>query len=140
MVGRNRYFFRSAMPPVPLGGGLEAWRGFYSSVRPSFKQLMVNVNVCTTAFYQEGNLAEAMVAFQQASFGANMATFVRGVRVSADHLGYRKTVKKLAKVTPRQHKFNCEELGGQVTVEQYFQRSTSRLYIDIRIDRSMLIL
>lgn len=94
MVGRNRYFFRSAMPPVPLGGGLEAWRGFYSSVRPSFKQLMVNVNVCTTAFYQEGNLAEAMVAFQQASFGANMATFVRGVRVSADHLGYREDGKE----------------------------------------------
>lgn len=44
MVGRNRYFFAGAEPPVPLGGGLEAWKGFYSSVRPAHNQLMVNVN------------------------------------------------------------------------------------------------
>ena len=64
MVGRNKFFHPSpAVPPVPLGGGLEAWRGFYSSVRPAWKQLMVNVNVCTTAFYTPGNLAEKMVEF-----------------------------------------------------------------------------
>ncbi len=44
LVGRNRFFFAAAAPPVPLGGGLQAWRGFYSSVRPSHSQLMVNVN------------------------------------------------------------------------------------------------
>jgi len=123
MVGRNRYFFPSAAPVVPLGGGLEAWRGFYSSVRPSFKQLMVNINVCTTAFYTEGNLAEAMVAFAKASFGARMSAFVKGVRVRTNHLNYRKTVKALSKLTPRQHTFDCAELGGRVTVEEYFKRS-----------------
>lgn len=44
MVGRNRYFFAGAEPPVPLGGGLEAWKGFYSSVRPAHNQLLVNAN------------------------------------------------------------------------------------------------
>lgn len=44
MVGRNRFFFPSSENPVPLGGGLEAQRGFYSSVRPAHRQLMVNVN------------------------------------------------------------------------------------------------
>jgi eukaryotic translation initiation factor 2C len=44
LVGRNRFFFKSAMQPVSLGGGLEAWKGFYSSVRPTHYQLMVNVN------------------------------------------------------------------------------------------------
>jgi eukaryotic translation initiation factor 2C len=44
LVGRNRFFFRSAMQPFSLGGGLEAWKGFYSSVRPTHNQLMVNVN------------------------------------------------------------------------------------------------
>jgi len=44
MVGRNRFFFPSLDRPVSLGGGLEAFRGFYSSVRPSYNQLMVNVN------------------------------------------------------------------------------------------------
>lgn len=45
LVGRNRFFFRdTVLAPVPLGGGLEAWKGFYSSVRPAHNQLMVNVN------------------------------------------------------------------------------------------------
>lgn len=44
MLGRNRFFFRSALAPFDLGGGLEAWKGFYSSVRPAHNQLMVNVN------------------------------------------------------------------------------------------------
>jgi len=44
LVGRNRFFFPSAMQPADLGGGLVAWRGFYSSARPAHNQLMVNVN------------------------------------------------------------------------------------------------
>jgi hypothetical protein len=123
MVGRNRFFFPSAATPVPLGGGLEAWKGFYSSVRPAFKQLMVNVNVCTTAFYTPSNLADAMIAFRSASFGARVNAFVKGVRVRTTHLGYKKGVKRLANVTPRQYKFDCSEFGGEITVEQYFKRS-----------------
>ena len=44
LVGRNRFFFRSPGESISLGGGLEAWKGFYSSVRPAHNQLMVNVN------------------------------------------------------------------------------------------------
>lgn len=45
MVGRNKFFFpNSNAAPVALGGSVEAMRGFYSSVRPSYNQLMVNVN------------------------------------------------------------------------------------------------
>lgn len=32
-VGQNRYFFPSH-ERMDLGGGLEAWRGYFSSVRP----------------------------------------------------------------------------------------------------------
>jgi eukaryotic translation initiation factor 2C len=122
MVGRNRFFFPTAAPPVSLGGGLEAWKGFYSSVRTTHKQLMVNVNVCTTAFYTPGNLADAMMAFRNASFGARPAAFVKGVRVKTRHLGYKKTVKTLAKQNAREYKFDSE--FGRVTVEQYFKKST----------------
>ena len=123
MVGRNRFFFRSGgVRPVSLGGGLEAWKGFYSSVRPAWKQLMVNVNACTTAFYQPQNLAMAMMQFRDHSFGAQQATFVKGVRVKTTHLGYKKTVKKLHRANARQHKFDSGDFGV-VTVEQYFKRS-----------------
>ena len=107
---------------MSLGGGLEAWKGFYSSVRPAWKQLMVNVNACTTAFYQPQNLAMAMMQFRDHSFGAQQATFVKGVRVKTTHLGYKKTVKKLHRANARQHKFDSGDFGV-VTVEQYFKRS-----------------
>lgn len=110
------------MSPVSLGGGIEAWKGFYSSVRPAWKQLMVNVNVCTTAFYTPGNLAQAMETFQRSSFGARPATFVRGVRVKTQHLGYKMTVKKLADFTAKQHKYDSAEYG-RVSVEDYFKNS-----------------
>ncbi|KAF5384150.1 hypothetical protein D9615_003264 [Tricholomella constricta] len=122
MVGRNRYFFPSASAPSRLGGGLEAWKGFYSSVRPSHHQLMVNVNVCTTAFYVPGNLARAMTEFRDSSFGARMNVFVKGVRVKTTHLGYRKTVKALTNVNARQYSFDAADLGGKVSVETYFKR------------------
>ena len=123
MVGRNKFFHPSpTAPPVPLGGGLEAWRGFYSSVRPAWKQLMVNVNVCTTAFYTPGNLADRLIEFMSASHGARPAAFVKGVRIRTVHLGYRKTVKTAAKVNARQYKFTAEGMG-EVTVEQYFAKS-----------------
>ena len=44
MVGRNKFFMPGSGPSMPLGGGLEAVRGFYSSVRTAHNQLMVNVN------------------------------------------------------------------------------------------------
>ncbi|KAI5116017.1 hypothetical protein M0805_004388 [Coniferiporia weirii] len=119
MVGRNRFFFPNET--FNLGGGLEAWRGFYSSVRPAYKQLMVNVNVATTAFYSEGNLANAMMEFRNASFGARVDQFVRGIRVMTTHLKHRKTVKKVSKFTARSHKFAWDEAGRQVSVEEYFQ-------------------
>lgn len=123
-MGRNRFFFPDkSVPALSLGGGLEAWKGFYSSVRPAFKQLMVNVNVCTTAFYAPGNLADAMVAFRNASFGAKVNAFVKGLRVQATHLNYRKTIKTMSKDTARTYSFECAELGGKVTVEEYFKRS-----------------
>ncbi|KAG6907598.1 hypothetical protein DXG01_008216 [Tephrocybe rancida] len=120
MVGRNRFFFPSDSAPTSLGGGLEAWKGFYSSVRPSHNQLMVNVNVCTTAFYTPGNLARAMMDFQNFSFGARANAFARGVRIKTTHLGYKKTVKSLASFNSRQHSFDSE--FGKVTVEMYFKR------------------
>ncbi|KAJ7052794.1 argonaute-like protein [Mycena amicta] len=122
-IGRNRFFFPADDQPVSLGGGLEAFRGFYSSVRPAHNQLMVNLNVCTTAFYKAGNLARAMTEFRDSSFGARPAAFVKGVRVKTAHLGYKKTVKKISEKTAKTHIFACAELNNErVSVEQYFKR------------------
>lgn len=121
MVGRNRFFFPHEN--FNLGGGLEAWKGFYSSVRPAYKQLMVNVNVATTAFYSEGNLANAMIEFRNATYGGRIDQFVRGVRVQTTHLGHKKSVKRASTLTARTYKFKWDEAGGQqISVEEYFQK------------------
>ncbi|PFH51130.1 hypothetical protein AMATHDRAFT_75110 [Amanita thiersii Skay4041] len=123
MVGRNKFFFPASSDAWDLGGGLQAFRGYYSSVRPAHNQLMVNVNVCTTAFYKPGNLAKAIEEFTSASFGAQAKGFVRGLRVKATHLGYRKTVKTLSDRNAKQYTFACSDFeNAVVSVEEYFKR------------------
>jgi len=41
--GGNRHFFPTSLRKENLGPGLDAVQGFYTSVRPAFKQLLVNV-------------------------------------------------------------------------------------------------
>ncbi|KAG5643974.1 hypothetical protein DXG03_009263, partial [Asterophora parasitica] len=121
-VGKNRYFFPTSAHKVSLGPGVEAWQGFFTSVRPTFKELMVNVNVCMTAFVEPGNLADALLNFSRNSRGA-MPTLPKGmarVKVRMQHLGYTKPIKKVGTTSARNTKFDCAELGGTVSVEQYF--------------------
>lgn len=83
--------------------------------------------VCTTAFYQADNLANALQVFMANSFDARPTAFVKGVRVKTLHLGYRKTVKSVTNLTPRQHKFTTEDMG-EVDVATYFRRSLWLLF------------
>ncbi|KZT01938.1 argonaute-like protein [Laetiporus sulphureus 93-53] len=123
-VGKNRYFFRASSERQALSLGVEAWRGFFISVRPMYKQLMVNVNVCMTAFYTPGNLAVAMEEFQRNTGGGMPRAFAEKLRVATTHLGYarKKAILRITNQTPKQARFDCQELGGMVTVEEYFKR------------------
>jgi eukaryotic translation initiation factor 2C len=127
-VGRNKWFFPSSSQPADLRGGLIAYRGFYSSVRPSFQQLMVNVNVATTAFYQTGNLVNLFHLFGPAG-GHQLGGFIRHLRIEMTHTGrrMRKVIKGVKLGTSaRAYKFKCDEFEGQeITVETYFKRSES---------------
>lgn len=71
-VGRNKFypFHGDALAQIfELGGGLQALRGYFSSVRPAVGRLLLNINVTSGAFYKpmafiemmrstEGNLSE----------------------------------------------------------------------------------
>ncbi|KAF9906622.1 hypothetical protein EC991_000423 [Linnemannia zychae] len=41
-----------------LPGGLEAWRGYYQSMRPGVGRMLVNIDISSTAFFQSGSLIE----------------------------------------------------------------------------------
>ena len=122
VVGRNRYFARPIAEPFRLGGGVEVWKGLCASMRPVYKQLMINANLCKAPFYTAGNLVLVMNAFQDASFGARMDDFFRGIRIEATHLGHQKIVKGFASHTAKTYSFDTSEYG-RVTVEQYFRQS-----------------
>jgi len=111
------------MVKIELGLGVESWKGFFVSVRPTYKQLMVNVNVCMTAFYMPGNLADAIMAFRRTSMGAMPRKFSQGIKVTTTHLGY-KMRKPLKKITdkPANKTFFEHDKYGTVSVEQYFER------------------
>ncbi|KAG9124555.1 hypothetical protein FRC07_011142 [Ceratobasidium sp. 392] len=125
MVGRNKWFFPTPGQASDLGVGLEAYRGFYSSVRPSFQQLMVNVNVATTAFYRAGNLAQLFLDFGRAR-SSQIPAFIYNLRIEMAHTGVRrrKALKGVdMKTNASKYLFVCDEFGGQkMSVEAYFKR------------------
>ena len=127
-VGKNRHFFPTAEDKRSLGLGVDAWKGFYTSVRPSYGQLLVNVNVCMTAFFVPGNLAEAMKEFNRQSRGGMPSAFKKSIKVTTRHLGYKrkKPIRAIMSKSARDTMFDCDEFGGKISVEQYFKRSMSR--------------
>ncbi|PFH47142.1 hypothetical protein AMATHDRAFT_7043 [Amanita thiersii Skay4041] len=123
--GASKYFFDPGQHRTTLVPGVELWQGFFSSIRPAHKQLVVNVNVCYTAFMEPQNLADALLAFNQGSHGA-MPTLNKGIvdsiRVKTKHLGYKKKLFHVGTNSARNQKFHCEEFGGEISVENYFDR------------------
>ncbi|KAH9163100.1 Piwi-domain-containing protein [Lactarius sanguifluus] len=121
--GKNRYFFPENR--AQIGDNLFALMGFYSSVRPCNKLVMVNINVCMSAFHKPGKLSDALRSFGMGSFDAAPRELMRKVKVSTTYLGYKrvKTINRVVLgLSARKHRFSCEELGGMVSVEEYFLR------------------
>ncbi|KAF9194167.1 hypothetical protein BGZ50_006646 [Haplosporangium sp. Z 11] len=53
--------FYTPVGKQPLTGPLDAWRGYYQSVRPALGKMLINVDVSATAFFQSGSLLEMIV-------------------------------------------------------------------------------
>lgn len=125
----NKFFFPDTQR-FPLALGLDARRGYFMSVRPLYKQLAVNINVCMAAFYVPGNLAQAMDAFTNQT-GGLPSWFSNQLKVGTRHLGYPKksTILRVMNSTASTTKFFCEEYKGEVTVEEFFRRSECREYL-----------
>jgi hypothetical protein len=93
--GGNKYYPFQGHPEMivhDLGNGLQALRGYFSSVRTGVRRIIVNVNVATGAFFQPGPLIELMKAFNNGQRPQNpeqynrTAAFVRKLRVETQHL------------------------------------------------------
>jgi eukaryotic translation initiation factor 2C len=120
-LGRNQYFF-TPNEHLQLSMGVDAWQGYFLSVRPTFKQLMVNVNVCMSAFYEPGNLGNVLQAFQHA-LGRPPTRFIRRLTVRTRHLGHVRAVWRIVPTPPAGLWLNNVGLGGMITLAQYFTQS-----------------
>jgi eukaryotic translation initiation factor 2C len=102
-AGGNKFYPFGKHPQVQmtdLGTGLQALRGYFSSVRTGVNRILVNVNVATGAFYKPGPLLDVMRElspngppankFQQ----ANLARFFRKLRIETNYLPDRKSKTK----------------------------------------------
>ncbi|KAJ2913428.1 hypothetical protein MD484_g6984, partial [Candolleomyces efflorescens] len=127
-VGTGRFFFPESptTPKLPFRPGeLYVKQGFFVSVRPAYKQLMVNINGCMTAFVEPGNLADRLLNFGETAHGA-MPTLpkamIRSIKVRTLHLNHRKKLTAIGTTTARNTFFPCAEYGGNISVEQFFKK------------------
>src|ERR1051325_8829048 len=54
-VGRSFYTMQGRQQ---LSDGIEVWQGYYQSVRPTYKRMLINVDLSATVFYRGGPLVE----------------------------------------------------------------------------------
>lgn len=124
-----------------LGSGLMAIRGFFSSVRAATGRILVNVNVCCSAFYRPGPLT-ALMAAHGLQDRYRLQQFLKGVRVKTSHTGTPRirTILALASPSdgqvpnqqrprvpefgagPNQVLFWLREQNRYVTVSEFFYR------------------
>ncbi|KAL5492905.1 hypothetical protein ACEPAI_4353 [Sanghuangporus weigelae] len=119
---KNAYYFDpNADTGVPTRPGIKVVNGFFASVRPVHKSLMINVNTCMSAFYVSRSMTDALREFMQQSRGAVPQRFFGNMKVVTSYLGYdrRNTVKAIGPSTARRTKIQSKEFGN-ITVEEYF--------------------
>ncbi|KAG9313176.1 putative argonaute-like protein [Chiua virens] len=117
-VGRSR-FFLALHAGTDLGDGLEARKGFVTSLLPTRGHLTIKVNVGTTAFYSPGNLAASMLASQDPML-APRSRLMQNVKVRTTHTQSRHVfrVRDLAAQDSDTRMINTPDFG-QVTISHY---------------------
>ncbi|PHU13864.1 Protein argonaute 10 [Capsicum chinense] len=131
-VGRS-FFSPDIRKPQPLGDGLEAWCGFYQSIRPTQMGLSLNIDMASAAFIE----ALPVIEFVAQLLGKDVSSrplsdsdrvkikkALRGVKVEVTHRGnvrrkYR--VSGLTSQPTRELVFPVDDNLTMKSVVEYFQ-------------------
>ncbi|KAL1200730.1 Protein argonaute 1 [Cardamine amara subsp. amara] len=118
-----------------LGDGLESWRGFYQSIRPTQMGLSLNIDMSSTAFIE----ALPVISFVCELLNRDISSrplsdadrvkikkALRGVKVEVTHRGnmrrkYR--ISGLTAVATRELTFPVDERNTQKSVVEYFHET-----------------
>eukprot|EP00246_Nothoceros_aenigmaticus_P001144 TRINITY_DN1150_c0_g1_i1.p1 TRINITY_DN1150_c0_g1~~TRINITY_DN1150_c0_g1_i1.p1 ORF type:complete len:895 (+),score=130.97 TRINITY_DN1150_c0_g1_i1:157-2841(+) len=135
----KRSFFSKNFGVVSLGSGVEAWKGFYQSIRPGNSDLLLNIDLSALAVLEEIPLLEFLqhtcrtdvrelhraVQRQDAEgdrFRVQIKKSLKGIRVETIHSAKRRY--KIQSVTDEPlNSLTFDMEGSDVRVTEYFERT-----------------
>ncbi|KAM0874017.1 hypothetical protein ACQ4PT_037690 [Festuca glaucescens] len=118
-----------------LGDGLESWRGFYQSIRPTQMGLSLNIDMSSTAFIEPlpvidfvAQLLNRNVSIRPLSDAdrVKIKKALRGVKVEVTHRGNMRRKYRIFGLTSqatRELTFPIDDHGTMKTVILYFQET-----------------
>ncbi|KAI0967292.1 ribonuclease H-like domain-containing protein [Xylaria arbuscula] len=89
-IGTSKKFSLDNAETYELGAGLQAIRGFFTSVRPATGRLLLNVNVTHAAFYEAAPLDQLIKRFMTQNDRFRLKSFLKGLRITTNHLEERR--------------------------------------------------
>ncbi|XP_043807969.1 protein argonaute 1B isoform X2 [Manihot esculenta] len=116
----------------PLGEGLESWRGFYQSIRPTQMGLSLNIDMSSTAFIEPlpvidfvNQLLNRDVSSRPLSDAdrVKIKKALRGVKVEVTHRGNMRRKYRISGLTSqatRELTFPVDDRGTVKSVVEYF--------------------
>ncbi|XAR53149.1 hypothetical protein NMG60_11021574 [Bertholletia excelsa] len=119
----------------PLGEGLESWRGFYQSIRPTQMGLSLNIDMSFTAFIQPLLVIDFVTQLLHGDVSSRplsdadrvkVKKALRGVKVEVTHRGNMRRKYRISGLTSqatRELTFPVDEKGTMKSVVEYFQET-----------------
>ncbi|XP_075661024.1 protein argonaute 1 [Castanea sativa] len=116
----------------PLGEGLESWRGFYQSIRPTQMGLSLNIDMSSTAFIEPLPVIEFVTQLLNRDVTSRplsdadrvkIKKALRGVKVEVTHRGNMRRKYRISGLTSqatRELTFPVDERGTMKSVVEYF--------------------
>nr|CAB3459881.1 unnamed protein product [Digitaria exilis] len=115
-----------------LGDGLETWRGFYQSIRPTQMGLSLNIDMSSTAFIEPLPVIDFVAQLLNRDISVRplsdsdcvkIKKALRGVKVEVTHRGNMRRKYRISGLTSqatRELSFPIDDQGTVKTVLQYF--------------------
>ncbi|KAK4343475.1 hypothetical protein RND71_036569 [Anisodus tanguticus] len=133
-ISVGRFFYSpNIKKPESLGNGLQSWRGFYQSIKPTQMGLSLNIDMSTTAFIEPLPVVEfvAQVLGKDVSSRplsdadrVKVKKALRGVKVEVTHRGNIRRKYRISGLTSqptRELIFPVDEEKNMKSVIEYFQ-------------------
>ncbi|KAK0209999.1 argonaute-like protein [Desarmillaria ectypa] len=146
---RVRSFYSDKIKAPLANTGLEAWQGYFQSVRPALNRLLVNIDISTGVMFKPGSLMETCLEFFTGNRRENADRYLRasepqalppaqrrrlqnflfGVKVEAESAAGGKKLYSINKLTERDAAsiVFTPASGQQTTVAQYYAQANQRI-------------